>query len=60
MILTNARILTLDQRNTILDNGSVEVRADGTMWALETASITTTGHVVRAVAGQTGTHIVAS
>ena len=34
MILTNARILTLDPRNTILDNGSVEVRADGTIGAV--------------------------
>ncbi|HMC61952.1 MAG TPA: hypothetical protein VKJ01_22350, partial [Candidatus Solibacter sp.] len=29
MILTNARVLTFDGENRVLDSGSVEVRADG-------------------------------
>ena len=31
MILTNARILTFDAANRVLDSGSVEVRDDGTI-----------------------------
>ena len=31
MILTNARIVTFDDRNRVLDSGSVEVRDDGTV-----------------------------
>ncbi len=34
MILTNARILTFDAANRVIDTGSVEVRADGTIGAV--------------------------
>ena len=31
MIITNARILTFDTANRVLDSGSVEIRADGSI-----------------------------
>jgi len=31
MILTNARILTFDSANRVLENGSVEIREDGSI-----------------------------
>ena len=34
MILTNARILTFDAANRVLDSGSVEIRADGAIGAV--------------------------
>ncbi len=37
MILTNARILTLDTKNRVLDNGSVEIAPDGMIAALSSA-----------------------
>jgi putative selenium metabolism protein SsnA len=36
MILTNARILTFDATNRVLDTGSVEIRADGAIGAVDT------------------------
>jgi putative selenium metabolism protein SsnA len=35
MILTNARILTFDGANRVLNSGSVEIRADGTIGAVK-------------------------
>ena len=35
MIFTNARILTFDSTNRVIDSGSVEVRPDGTVGAVE-------------------------
>ncbi|MGO9254792.1 MAG: putative aminohydrolase SsnA [Bryobacteraceae bacterium] len=37
MILTNARILTFDGANRVLDSGSVEIREDGTIGAVSQA-----------------------
>src|SRR5213082_937294 len=34
MIITNARVLTFDTANRVLDSGSVEIRADGTIGAV--------------------------
>jgi putative selenium metabolism protein SsnA len=38
MILTNARILTFDDANRVLDSGSVEILKDGTIGAVRAAS----------------------
>ena len=38
MIITNARILTFDSTNRVLDSGSVEIRADGTIGAVRQAT----------------------
>jgi len=37
MIITNARVLTFDSANRVLDSGSVEIRADGTIGAVKKA-----------------------
>ena len=37
MILTNARVLTFDAANRVLDSGSVEIRPDGTIGAVTRA-----------------------
>ncbi len=34
MIISNARVLTFDTANRVLDAGSVEIRADGTIGAV--------------------------
>jgi putative selenium metabolism protein SsnA len=38
MIVKNARIVTFDAANRVIDNGSVEVRADGTIGAVGSAA----------------------
>lgn len=45
MILTNARIATLDGRNRAFDSGSVEIRADGTIGKVTAAQSTATDAV---------------
>ena len=44
MILTNARVVTFDHGNRVLDSGSVEVRADGMIAIGDTPG---TGYQVR-------------
>jgi len=46
MIITNARIVTLDSANHVIDNGSVEIREDGTIG--EVGNVTAQGEVLDA------------
>ncbi len=48
MILNNARILTFDAANRVLDAGSVEIRADGTIGSISETPVAPGDHVIDA------------